>query len=76
MPSRNISTNCSSFWNLYGIRIRYVRIFFFFFFFCYWLYNPGWVLVCSAIPFHTCLSSIFTLQPVILTNLFRIVHFK
>ena len=35
------------------------------FFFFYWLYNSGWVLVCSTILFHTCLSSIFTLQPVI-----------
>ena len=39
--------------------------FFFFFFFFYWLYNTGWVLVCSTILFHTCLSSVFTLQPVI-----------
>jgi len=39
--------------------------FFFFFFFFYWLYNPGCVLVCSTILFHACLSSIFTLQPVI-----------
>ena len=39
--------------------------FVFFFFFLYWLYNPGWVLVCSTILFHTCLSSIFTLQPII-----------
>ena len=33
----------------------------FFFFYC--LYNPGWVLVCSTILFHSCLSSTFALQP-------------
>ena len=31
----------------------------------YWLYNPGWVLVCSTILFHSCLSSTFALQPII-----------
>ena len=35
------------------------------FFFFYWLYNPGWVLVCSTILFHSCLSSTFILQPII-----------
>ena len=35
----------------------------FFFFYC--LYNPGWVLVCSMILFHSCLSLTFTLQPII-----------
>ena len=34
-------------------------------FFFYWLYNRRWVLVCSTIPFHSCLSSTFTLQPTI-----------
>ena len=33
--------------------------------FFYWLYNRGWVLVCSTVLFHTCLSSISTLQPII-----------
>ena len=42
--------------------IFYILKFFFFF----WLYNLGWVLLCSTILFHTCLSSIFTLQPAIL----------
>ena len=36
-----------------------------FFFFFYWLYNPRWVLVCSTILFHSCLSSTFALQPTI-----------
>ena len=36
-----------------------------FFFFFYWLYNPGWVLVCSTILFHSCLSSTFALQQII-----------
>ena len=40
---------------------RLLEIFFFF----YWLYNPGWVLVCSTILFHSCLSSTFALQPTI-----------
>jgi len=39
-----------------------VNVFFFIF---YWPHNRGWVLVCSAFLFHTCLSSVFTLQPVI-----------
>ena len=34
-------------------------------FFFYWLYNPGWVLVCSTILFHSCLYSTFALQPII-----------
>ena len=45
-------------------------LFFFFFFFSFFfllllLYNPGWVLVCSTILFHSCLSSTFALQPII-----------
>ena len=44
--------------------------FFFFFFFFYRLHNAGWVLVCSTVLLHSCLSSAFTLQPVILI-LFR-----
>ena len=57
-----------------GTQVSLLLLFFFFFFFYYYyyyyyyyyrLYNPGWVLVCSTILFHSSLSSAFPLQPVI-----------
>ena len=56
----SICNQCTSSTSI--IASHYLLLFLLLFF---WLYNPGWVLVCSTILFHSCLSSTFILQPII-----------
>ena len=44
---------------------QFINYYYHYFFFFFWLYNSGWVLVCSTVLFHSCLSSTFALQPII-----------
>jgi hypothetical protein len=54
---RNISMMVWMFWS----HTVFLDVILYNLFFFYWLNNPGWVLVCSTILLHSCLSSAFTL---------------